>query len=274
MKIITSTCVFPMDMDALDTLPRLARLGFDGVDLDFCYEHEYAESCFNREGLEWAKRIKEKADELGLSLRYSHAPFDASSRGDVVEKTMQCCQIMGIQYTVVHPIWRRADFSIIESVDEFLDVNVRQVQLAVQLAEKYKVKALSENLLWGASIPAKNIDLLVDAVNSPYFGWCFDTGHAHALGERSTSLIGLHNKPDMFHIQDNHGDHHDDHLRPFDGTLDWYEFMRVVKEIGYENDFTLEAHHQSLAAPDEERDGILTELLARSKKLVAYYDSL
>ena len=36
----------------------------------------------------------------------------------------------------------------------------------------------------------------------------------------------------------------------------------------------LEAHHQSYAAPDEEKDGILTELLRRAEKMLAYYQSL
>ena len=36
----------------------------------------------------------------------------------------------------------------------------------------------------------------------------------------------------------------------------------------------LEAHHQSYSAPDEEKDGILTELLRRAEKMLAYYQSL
>lgn len=274
MKIITSTCVFPKDMDALDVLPRLARLGFEGIDMDFCYEHEYPQSRFNLIGLDWAKRVRESADELGLTVHYSHAPYDASTHTDLVEKTLQCCQIMGVKYTVVHPIFWREDHTIIESIDEFIETNVRGIQQTLELYEKYNVKALSENLLWGASIKAKNIDALVEAVNSPYFGWCYDTGHANAFKEPASALIGLRHVPEMFHIQDNNADMRDDHMIPFDGKIDWYEFMKIVKEIGYKNDFTLEAHHQSLELPDDQRDPLLSELVARSKKLVAYYDSL
>lgn len=274
MKIVTSTCVFPKEMDALDVLPRLQRLGFEGIDMDFCYEYEHPTSRFNLIGLDWAKQVRETAEKLGLTVRYSHAPYDASTRGELVEKTLQCCQIMGVQYTVVHPIFWREDHTIIESVDEFIETNAKGIRATLELYEKYNVKALSENLLWGASIKAENIDALVKEVNSPYFGWCYDTGHANAFKEDHHALIGLENVPEMFHIQDNNADMRDDHMIPFDGKIDWYEFMKIVKEIGYKNDFTLEAHHQSLELPDDQRDPFLSELVARSRKLVNFYQSL
>ena len=43
--------------------------------------------------------------------------------------------------------------------------------------------------------------------------------------------------------------------------------MEVFKEIGYSGDCVLEAHHQSLEAPDEERDMVLTQLLEAAKIL-------
>ena len=274
MRVVTTTGVFPKDVDALDILPRLKQLGFEGIDMSFAYEYEYPQSRFNTIGLEWAKKVREVSDRLDLPIYYSHAPYDASLRSDLVEKTLQCCQIIGVKYTVVHPIFWREDHTIIESVDEFIETNANGIRATLELYEKYNVKALSENLLWGASIKAENIDALVKEVNSPYFGWCYDTGHANAFREDHHALIGLEHVPDAFHIQDNNGDLRDDHMIPFDGTIDWYEFMRIVKAIGYKNDFTLEAHHQSLELPDDQRAPLLSELMSRSKKLVDFYHSL
>ncbi len=274
MKIITTTGVFPKEVDALDILPRLAKIGYDGFDLSFSYEFEYSESRFNREALDWVKQVRETLDELGLTMHHSHAPFDASARGALVEKVMQSCQILGIQYTVVHPIWRREDMTIIDNVDEFIEVNEKGMQNILPAAEAYGVKALTENLLWGASIAPKNMDTLVEAVNSPYFGWCFDVGHAHAFHHEPAELIGLRHVPDMFHIHDNHGTEWDEHLMPGDGTVDWADFAKVMKEIGYQGDFTLEAHHQTLAAPDEHRDQILQEMLIRSRQIIDLFQSL
>ena len=66
----------------------------------------------------------------------------------------------------------------------------------------------------------------------------------------------------------------DEHLLPGDGNIDWKEFLRVLHEIGYEGELVLEAHHQSYDAPDEEKDGILKELLVRAEKMLDYYETL
>jgi sugar phosphate isomerase/epimerase len=81
--------------------------------------------------------------------------------------------------------------------------------------------------------------------------------------------------PLSLHIQDTHGPGSgDEHLLPGDGSIDWKEFLHILHDIGYKGELVLEAHHQSYAAPDEEKDGILTELLRRAEKMLAYYQSL
>jgi hypothetical protein len=43
--------------------------------------------------------------------------------------------------------------------------------------------------------------------------------------------------------------------------------VAALKAVGYGGDCVLEAHHQSLHAPDDERDEILLRLLDRAKWL-------
>ena len=126
---------------------------------------------------------------------------------------------------------------------------------------------LSENLLWGASKDPRNIASLVREVNSPYFGWCFDTGHANCFGIRPEILAECAVVPQSLHMQDNQGDGWDAHLIPGEGTIDWDALIRTLREIGYAGDCVLEAHHQSLDAPDHARDAILTRLLAAARIL-------
>ena len=49
--------------------------------------------------------------------------------------------------------------------------------------------------------------------------------------------------------------------------MDWDALTETLKQIGYSGDCVLEAHHQSLTAPDSERDAILTRLLNRARVL-------
>ena len=134
----------------------------------------------------------------------------------------------------------------------------------LEYAAERDITVLSENLLWGSSIKATAISALVKEVNSPYFGWCYDTGHANAHDISCRELLKCEVVPISLHIQDNNGQKRDDHLMPGDGNIDWKEFLDVLRTIGYAGEFVLEAHHQSLEAKDEDRDGILKEIYRRS----------
>ena len=103
-------------------------------------------------------------------------------------------------------------------------------------------------------------------VNSDRFGWCFDVGHAWCSGYAPDILKKCSVVPLSLHIQDNDGSG-DQHLIPGDGTIDWKLFTDTLKEIGYLGDCVMEAHHQSLEAPDEERDEILARLLDESQTI-------
>ena len=86
-----------------------------------------------------------------------------------------------------------------------------------------------------------------------------------------TDLRGVSVPPLSLHVQDNHGvGSGDQHLLPWDGNINWKEFLDIMKEIGYKGDLVLEAHHQSLEAPDGEREAILAELYDRAVAMRAY----
>jgi len=186
---------------------------------------------------------------------------------------------MGIKYIVSHPVWRRDPSDgtiwgqdpskIYSDPDEFIKVNIEYTKPLLEYAEKYGVTLLSENLLWGATIDPANIARLVEEVNSPYFGWCYDTGHAHGWGHNFKELEAIGTVPLSLHIQDNVKDHSDDHNIPGDGRIDWKGFAATMNKIGYKGDVVLEAHHQSLELPDEERDAFLAVMLERAKSIQA-----
>lgn len=275
MKIITTTSVYPPCFDMSAAVRRLAAVGFDGLDIAFDYCVQDKEYPFLTDAMEdWANALHMEAEEAGIAFTHGHAPFDAAGRGDIVERTLRCASLLGVKYLVVHPLWRKADGSFYEDAAEFIAVNKEAITPILAAAEKHGVVILSENLLWGASIPAKNIADLVKAVDSPWFGWCYDTGHANAFGLSYAALTDVSCVPVSLHMQDNHADRRDDHLIPGDGCIDWHGFMEVLKQIGYPGEFVIEAHHQTLEMPDEERDPFLGELVRRSRELNAYYESL
>ena len=269
MEIVTTTAVFPIGTDPFHIIDRLANLSYRSLDLAFDYL-ELGCSEFMSNGYEdWALRLRDYAQKKNIRFTHSHGSFDADATGDIVTRNLRCAQILGIPYMVVHPVFRAPDGRIYKNCEEYLEINQRHFTSLLEEAEKHQVTLLCENLLWGASIPPAVQSELVDRVASPYFGWCFDTGHANRCGLPQTSLLGLAHPPLSLHVQDNHGDH-DSHLIPGDGSIDWKAFLDTLHAIGYTGDLVLEAHHQSIDAPDEKRDAILLTLLHRAKKMQAY----
>ena len=76
--------------------------------------------------------------------------------------------------------------------------------------------------------------------------------------------------PKSLHIHDNHGDGQDEHLFPGDGTIDWKEVLNTLRAIGYAGDLVMEAHHQSIKTPDEQREELLGNLFNRCCKMQTY----
>ncbi|MBQ8943355.1 MAG: sugar phosphate isomerase/epimerase, partial [Clostridia bacterium] len=242
------------------------RLGYEGIDMGFDYWVFDGSPFLKDDYLEWARSLKARADKAGIPYTHAHAPGEANS-GDVIYRSIEAASVLGAKYLVIHPIWKDENGKIIESRSKFISVNAEAIKKLLPKAEKCGVILLSENILWGASKDPRIIAELVKEVNSDYFGWCFDTGHAHCSGYKMSVLEKCAVVPLSLHIQDNDGTG-DGHLIPGDGTVNWDEFIAVLKKIGYCGDCVMvEAHHQSLTASDAQRDEILTRLLEEAEKL-------
>ena len=273
-QIVTTTCVFPPPYPSEVILDRLAAIGYTSLDIGLDY-------CVGKgdllDGDNWRERVmalRRQADALGVTYTHSHAPGNAGNRSEPQMRALEAAALLGARYIVVHPI-HEINGQIITDDAEFIRINVEATLPLLPIAEKLGLTILSENILWGSSIYPRNIVELVKAVDSPYFGWCFDPGHANFYGITPSVLRELDVVPLSLHIQDTHGPGSgDEHLLPGDGSIDWKEFLHILHDIGYKGELVLEAHHQSYNAPDEEKDGILTELLRRAKRMLAYYQSL
>ena len=272
MNIVTTTSVFPYDYPCEKALLRLKDAGFTHLDLAMDYCAENKECDFRADNWkEWAESLRELGEANGVVYTHGHAWGDASSRHPYTFRCIDVCRVLGIKYLVIHPIYKHEDGSFIMDDEEFVKVNANAIKPLVEYAEKQNVILLSENILWGSSIKATAISALVEAVDSPYFGWCYDTGHANVHHISCRELLKCKIPPISLHIQDNHGTYADEHLMPGDGDIDWKEFLDVLKAIGYKGEMVMEAHHQSLEAKDEDRGPILREIFVRADKMREYF---
>jgi sugar phosphate isomerase/epimerase len=78
-------------------------------------------------------------------------------------------------------------------------------------------------------------------------GICYDTGHGH-LQKHTGPFTAI----DSTHIHDNRGDK-DDHLWPFEGTINWPELIEKLVVAQYLGEFIFETRSDDLGKGDEVR---------------------
>lgn len=262
-RIVTTTDVFEAGYPAETALTRLAGLGYEGIDMGFDYWVFEGSPFLAADYLSWAQALRARSDALGVPYTHAHAPGDADSF-DFAVRSIRAAALLGVRYLVVHPVCVK-NGTPLRAKEAFLSVNAEAFRNLLPVAAECGVVLLSENLPGDVADP-RNIADLVKYVNSPWFGWCFDTGHTHLSGCGQDVLPECSVIPLSVHIQDNDGSG-DSHLIPGDGTIDWSLFCASLQKIGYLGDCVMEAHHQSLEAPDALRDGILRRLLSVAKEL-------
>ena len=103
----------------------------------------------------------------------------------------------------------------------------------------------------GITTPDEIIDW-VESLGSDWFNFCVDTGHAAITGVEPEKLIeALNNKQlTALHVHDNNLNS-DQHLLPYQGSLDWDNITAALRKIDYKGDFTLESTNFFARVPDE-----------------------
>ncbi len=84
---------------------------------------------------------------------------------------------------------------------------------------------------------------LLDEVDLPAVGMCFDVAHANLTGDPIQAVIQGGGQIDYVHICDNHG-FSDDHLMPFSGEIDWNAFAEAIRRVGYDGVLMLEVFYK------------------------------
>jgi sugar phosphate isomerase/epimerase len=70
-------------------------------------------------------------------------------------------------------------------------------------------------------------------------GICLDFGHAHLDGDLVDTIDIVSEHLAAVHVHDNQG-RVDDHLLPFEGTIDWPGALTGIQKVGYDGPLVLE----------------------------------
>lgn len=248
---------------------RIIRNGFEHLDFNFLDWHGDSRSPFlSDHWLDWVKEVGEAVTGAGADFNQAHAPttgFGDFSMKDLQLRAIEGCGALSIPWMVFHIVGHEV------TDDSVYGMNIEYFRSLLDTAHKYNVGIAIENIWpiqeYSPLSRTENLIRLVDMIDDPLIGICWDTGHGNLIGrrpsdqpERETSLdasgdpyrqlTAVGKRLKALHINDNDG-LGNNHIEPFEGCIDWNRVMRALKDIGYEHSFTFEANFSCRRLPEE-----------------------
>ena len=238
-----------------------AQAGFDGIDFPYFWENE-REEVLGDNYLEYAKEIRGYLDEAGIECTQAHAPFSIAygctfSESDPaflrIVRSMESASVLGAKQIVVHAI------TVPKEVD-LKSYNLEFYKSLLPYCEKFGIRIAVENLFQRTGIivhlkgklgSPKELNAMVEMLDSPWVMACVDIGHAALTGHEPEEFIAGMNPAYIktLHVQDN--DYIEDrHTLPFVGELDWEAITAALKGVGYTGDLVFEVAHFIRKFPD------------------------
>jgi len=243
-----------------DHLLSIAQHGFEAVELFATRTH------FDYHNPTAVADLQQWLADAGLELHGVHAPVtdsyvggrwgpsltlasaEAEARAAALVEAQQALFIarrIPIQVLVVHLGLPRTQSP--SPGDNNRDGARRSVEELQRLASPLGVRVAVEVIPNELSRAGSLVHFVEEDLDAPEVGICLDFGHAHMDGDLLDAIETVSGHVITTHVHDNHG-RTDDHLVPFDGTIDWPAAMTAVQKIGYDQTLLFEiAAHRSPA---------------------------
>lgn len=227
---------------------RLKELGFDALDHGLLDINEpYYKDVTEME--KHCREVREAAEKNDLFIFQVHGPWPTDdtteeSRAigwDCMHRAVYGCYLLGSKYLVIHP---QMPFGWNEEPDSDYAENMTLALIRDLLpdCEKYGIVLCLENMPFRNQriSSMKNIVAVVEKIDSEFVGICFDTGHCNFLYDDIAENIRLATPYlKVLHVHDN-DTNADSHWVPFEGNIDWSDFVTMLAESGYNGVLSLE----------------------------------
>ena len=247
-----STHLYHNDRLTREHLLELAGYGFERLELFATRTHfDYHNPAAIADLQEWLA-------DAGLELHAVHAPIgesfagdrwgppltlasaDADARARAMEETARALQIA-----------RRLPFGILvahlglprslgpSATENSRDAARRSIDELQVLAGALGVRVALEVIPNELSRVGSLVHFIEEVLDDSTAGVCLDFGHAHMDGDLVDAIETVSEHLITTHVNDNRG-RTDDHLVPFEGTIDWPAALTAVQKVGYDGTLVLE----------------------------------
>lgn len=249
MKRALSTHLYVNHELTTATLNGILRVGVREIEIFCAKQHfDYTNSTQMRELTTWF-------GDHELALGSLHAPmyrdFDWGRSSGVainiveldrhrrlasveeIKRALDVAEQIPFRYLVLHLGVTHEKFELAK-----FDAGHASLEPLLVHAKQRGVQILLENIPNELSTPEK-LRYFVEYTRLSDLGFCFDTGHAHLGVGVEQEFEPLRERIFSTHVHDNHGDR-DDHLFPFEGSIDWEATLRLFVRAPHELPVQLE----------------------------------
>jgi sugar phosphate isomerase/epimerase len=154
-----------------------------------------------------------------------------------IEAALDIARVVPFRYLVVH-LGMPAGEALPDRENQ-PDAARRSVEEIVALAARVNVKVALEVIPNPLSSATALTRLIEETLEDVDVGVCLDFGHAHLMGDLGEAIEALSGHLWTTHVHDN-GGRRDDHLVPYQGSIDWDLAMMETQKIGYDDVLMLE----------------------------------
>jgi sugar phosphate isomerase/epimerase len=199
---------------------------------------------------------------------YSNAATDGATRSEAVDETrraIDAARALGCSVVVLHLGIPRGQ--PIPPNDNDAAALRRSLEPIADACTAAGVRLALEVIPNDLATPPALLDWLDGDLELGSAAACLDVGHAHLVGGAPEAAEVLSGYVITTHIHDNRGTS-DDHLVPFDGTIDWPATMMALYKIGYTGPLVFELPDHGDAA------AVLDRTVAARRRIQAILDDL
>ena len=258
---------------------KMAADGYTHIDYGFMKTDTELYTARDESFLIKVTSLRKTLDKAGLKVEQIHGPWqyppkdstddERAERFEKMTKAMVIARYLGAKYMAVHPLMPYGANSS-ENPGGVYEINRQFFAALANVGKNLGVTVCLENMPF-ENHPihsTEQILALVRDVDHPNLKVCFDTGHANCTGENVANSVRLLGRDllKIIHVHDNYGES-DLHNAPYDGTVDWSEFIEALYEIGYGGVMNLEVKIPEDLDEEQAREAELS--LVKTAKLFA-----
>lgn len=292
MKLsITSNAVYGVRMDnAVQFLPELgiaqcAQAGFQYMEYNLMNGPANDKILSADNWRDRVAKLRETLQAYNVSVPYTHdywyllssatGPEDICHKDTMVRRSVEASHMLGSRLMVVHTqsVYDAEGYN----PEKTWEYNMAFFSEMGNLAAAYGMELAVENLfpIAGAidfSSYAEELAELMQRLNDPMFGICWDFGHANmAKVDHEKALHTVAPWLRLLHVADNNAKS-DEHTIPGYGTVPWDKVMPKLKQIGYRGDMNLSVRTFARTTLPDQRVAALQYLHSVGTDLIRMFD--